>query len=194
MHPFLQLSLKIENYPSILNYLNNFEEKLSKKRETKKGTLPWWCLHWSRNKKLFTEEKILLRQTADSVIATYDDKGYFALNSLLVFKIDSKFDIDYKFALSILNSKLTTFIYKNYTGEDGRDFAEVKPKNIRKLYIAKAKKNIQNEFVKIVDKIIELKKENKNTSKLECLIDKKVYALFELNKDEINIIESSYNK
>ena len=186
-------SVEIKNYPSILNYLSSFEEKLSNKRETKKGTLPWWCLHWSRYKKLFTEEKILLRQTADSVIATYDNRGYFALNSLLVFKIDSKFDIDYKFALSILNSKLTTFIYKNYTGEDGRDFAEVKPKNIRKLYIPKVTKDIQDEFVKIVDKIIELKKQNKSTSKLECLIDKKVYALYNLDAEEINLIESAYN-
>nr|WP_275714609.1 TaqI-like C-terminal specificity domain-containing protein [Sulfurimonas sp. SAG-AH-194-L11] len=186
-------NVEIEKHPSILNYLNNFEEKLSNKRETKKGTLPWWCLHWSRYKELFTEEKILLRQTADSVIATYDDKGYFALNSLLVFKIDSKFDIDYKFALSILNSKLTTFIYKNYTGEDGRDFAEVKPKNIRKLYIPKVDKSIQDEFVKIVNKILELKKQNKNSSKLECLIDKKVYSLYDLDEEEINLIESAYN-
>ena len=186
-------SVEIENYSSILNYLSSFEEKLSNKRETKKGTLPWWCLHWSRYKELFTEEKIFLRQTADSVIATYDEKGYFALNSLLVFKIDSQYNISYKFALSILNSKLTTFIYKNFTGEDGRDFAEVKPKNIRKLYIPKVEKVTQNEFTKIVNKIIEYKKQNKNTSKLECLIDKKVYALYELDEEEINLVESSYN-
>ena len=47
--------------------------------------------------------------------------------------------------------------------------------------------------MKIVDRIIELKKENKNTSKLECLIDKKVYALYDLDEEEINLIESSYN-
>ena len=187
-------SVEIEDYPSVLNHLTNFEEKLSNKRETKKGTLPWWCLHWSRYEELFTKEKILLRQTADSVIATYDDRGYFALNSLLVFKIDARFDIEYKFALSVLNSKLTTFIYKNYTGEDGRDFAEVKPKNIRKLYIPKVEKSIQDAFIKIVDKIIELKKQNKNTSKLECLIDKKVYAFYKLDEEEINLIESSYNE
>jgi len=187
-------SVEIENFPYILNYLNSFESKLSNKRETRKGTLPWWCLHWSRYKELFTEEKILIRQTADSVIATYDEKGYFALNSLLVFKIDSKFEIDYKFSLSILNSKLTTFIYKNYTGEDGRDFAEVKPKNIRKLYIPKVDKIIQLEFIKIVNKILEYKKQNKNTSKLECLIDKKVYALYKLDEEEINLIESAYNE
>jgi len=68
-----------------------------------------------------------------------------------------------------------------------------KPKNIRKLYIPNVKKAIQDKFVKIVDKITELKKQNKNTSKLECLIDKKVYALYELNEEEINLIESAYN-
>lgn len=186
-------SVEINQYENILNYLNEYKDKLSNKRETKQGTLPWWCLHWSRYKELFTEDKILIRQTADSVIATFDDSGYFSLNSTLIFKIDPQFDIDYKFAIAILNSKLTTYIYKNYTGEDGRAFAEVKPKNIRKLYIPKVEKDIQNEFAKIVDRIIELKKIGKNTSKLECLIDKKVYAFYGLNSQEIAMVEK-YDK
>ena len=40
---------------------------------------------------------------------------------------------------------------------------------------------------------MECKKQNKKTSKLECLIDKKVYALYALDEEEINLIESSYN-
>lgn len=54
-------------------------------------------------------------------------------------------------------------------------------------------KDIQNEFAKIVDRIIELKKIGKNTSKLECLIDKKVYAFYGLNSQEIAMVEK-YDK
>ena len=183
--------IEIKAYTNILEYLEPFKEKLSNKRETKKGTLPWWCLHWSRNKELFTEDKILLRQTADSIIATYDNEKYFALNSLLIFKINPQYKIDYKFATAILNSKLTTFIYRNYTGEEGRGFAEVKPKNVRKLFIPKVDMNLQDEFVAIVDEIMEFKKQDIDTSKLEESIDVMVYELYNLNEDEIELIEES---
>lgn len=184
---------KIFKYPNILNYLEPFKDKLMQRSESKQGILPWSSLNRQRYIELFAEDKILLRQTADSVIATFDENGYFSLDSTLIFKIDAQFDIEYKFAIAILNSKLTTCIYKNYTGEDGRAFAQVKPKNIRKLYILKVEKEIQNEFVKIVDRIVELKKNAKNTSKLECLIDKKVYALYDLNSEEIAMVEK-YDK
>jgi len=181
--------IEIDEYPNILNYLEPFKEKLMTRSESKKGILPWSSLNRQRYNKLFTESKILIRQTADSVIATFDENRYFSLDSTLIFKIDPQFDIDYKFATAILNAKLTTFIYKNYTGEDGRAFAQVKPKNIRKLYIPEVDKTIQDEFVKIVDKIMERKKACKSTSKLECLIDKKVYALYGLDDEEIKMVE-----
>jgi len=153
--------------------------------------LPWWCLHWARYKELFTKPKILLRQTADNIIATFDDKRFFALNSILVFQIDEKFDIDYKFALAILNSKLTSFIYKNLTGEEGRGFAEVKPKNVRKLFVPKISIEQQKPFVELVDKIMELKKVDSkvDTTELEKQIDTMVYELYGLTSEEIAVVE-----
>jgi len=59
----------IDHYPKIKAYLEQFRMELSKKRETQKGTLPWWCLHWPRYKKLFEEPKVIIRQTADRIIA-----------------------------------------------------------------------------------------------------------------------------
>lgn len=184
-------SVKIDELPNIKNYLVPFTEKLSNKRETKNGILPWWCLHWARYKELFTEPKILLRQTADSVIATFDADGFFVLNSILVFKIDKKYAIDYKFALAVLNSKLTNFVYKNLTQEEGRGFAEVKPKNIRKLFIPKLCEIDQKPFIDLADQILTLKKENPhaNTSELEAAIDELVYKLYDLSDEEIKIVE-----
>lgn len=197
-------NLNINSFPNTLNYLQPFEDKLSKKRETQKGTLPWWCLHWSRYKELFVGSKILIRQTADSVISTFDSNNFFVLNSILVFKIDKKFDIDYKFALAILNSKLTTFIYQNLTQEEGRGFAEVKPKNIRKLFIPKIDKEAQALFIALVDQILDLKREiadqarndsdrhsvlDTESKALEAQIDSMVYKLYNLTDEEIAIVE-----
>ncbi|CAA6812393.1 MAG: putative type IIS restriction/modification enzyme [uncultured Campylobacterales bacterium] len=182
--------INISTYPNTLRYLAPYQEKLSQRSETKKGILPWCSLNRQRYKELFTEEKILIRQTADDVIATYDENGYFVLDSILVFKIDkTKCEIKYKFATAILNSKLTTFIYQNYTGESGRGFAQVKPKNIRKLPIPNINKEEQKPFIEIVDKIIELKKQNLDTTELESKIDEIVYELYSLSDEEIEMVE-----
>lgn len=179
---------KIDHFPHVKEYLTPYKEKLETRSETKKGILPWYALGRQRNTALFTEPKILLRQTADSVISTFDESGFFVLNSILVFKIDQKFNIEYKFALSILNSKLTTFIYRNLTQEEGRGFAEVKPKNIRKLFIPKTSEEDQKLFVILVDSIMWLKAidesidnyvDNEHIAKLfEDLIDAMVLELY----------------
>ena len=74
--------IDIDNYDNIYNYLLPHQIKLSGKRETVKGTLPWWCLHWPRYKGLFEGPKIIMRQTSDSIRCVYDENGYYVLNSI----------------------------------------------------------------------------------------------------------------
>ncbi|MFM6269254.1 MAG: TaqI-like C-terminal specificity domain-containing protein, partial [Dolichospermum sp.] len=84
-------SININDYPNILLYLEKYREKLETKRETKKGILPWWCLHWPRYKELFEEDKIIIRQTADRIIATIDNDSYYAMNNVIILKIQKEF-------------------------------------------------------------------------------------------------------
>jgi hypothetical protein len=58
------------------------------------------------------------------------------LNSIIVIHIS---DTSYKlyFIISLLNSRLLRYVYKNLTQEEDRVFAEVKPINLRKLPIPK---------------------------------------------------------
>ena len=181
----------IPQYKNIYEHLNKFKEKLSTKRETKQGKLPWWCLHWPRYEKLFTEPKIIFRQTADSIRCTFDDEGWFMIDSILIFKKNSD-EFDYKFLTGVLNSKVTNYIYQNITQEIGRGFAQVKPVNVRKLYIPNIGLDQQNEIIALVDKILEAKKADASadTSSLEKEIDLLVYKLYNLSEKEIEIVES----
>ncbi len=181
--------VEIEKYPHILEYLKPFEKQLSGKRETKQGKLPWWCLHWHRYAELFKGKKILIRQTSDKLIAALDTNSFYALNSLLILKLKSETQYNLEFILAILNSKLCDFIYQQITQEEGRVFAEVKPQNIRKLYIPKIEEKDQQPFVALVDQILELKKAGKDTVPLENEIDRLVYRLYDLTAEEINIVE-----
>ena len=146
----------INNYPNSLKYLEQFKDKLSQKRETKKGTLPYWSLWWARTEDLFNGEKILLRQTGDRLIATYDIENYFALDSLLILKLMP--NQNYKYILTLLNSKLLQYIYTNITQESGRTFAQVKATNIKRLPIPNATEEQQNSLSQKAETMIELNK------------------------------------
>ncbi len=121
------------SHPRALAYLAPFERRLSQKRETRLGKTPWWNLHWPRSPALFAAPKIVLRQTASSLIAAVDDVGYFCLNSVIV--VRPRAGVSLVALVALLNSKLLRWVYGMVTQEQARAFAEVKPVNLRKLPI-----------------------------------------------------------
>lgn len=190
---YIPRNIIVSAFQNTLNYLESYRKKLEQRSETKKGILPWYALNRHRYKELFLEDKIILRQTSDSIISVFDNEGYYVLDSILILKIKKKFDIEYKYITAILNSKLTNFIYKNITGETGRTFAQVKPKNVRKLYIPKISKKEQGLFVNIVNYIMHSVKNNELIArKFESILDGMVYELCfqnHMEEKQINIIE-----
>mgnify|MGYP000028282744 FL=1 len=198
--------IDIYKYDNIYKYLLPYQVKLSGKRETVKGILPWWCLHWPRYKGLFEEPKIIMRQTSDSIRCVYDENGYYVLNSILVLKLNNQ-DYSYKYLATVLNSTCIDFLYKNLTQEEGRTFAEVKPANVRKLYIPRATKEQQNLLSILYDYLAFLKnpKQPKPFISLnsmfidlfEKIVDGCVYELFfkeHMKEREIDIMYYLYQK
>ena len=62
--------------------------------------------------KLGYKEKILLRKTGNSLIATYDETGLYPEQSLyFIFKLSKEYS--YKFILTLINSKLLSWLYCN---------------------------------------------------------------------------------
>lgn len=174
---------RLEN---VFSYLRPFEVKLSQKRETKQGKLPWWCLHWHRYPELFEGEKIIMRQTSDRIRAAFDKDEFYVLNSILVFKKRNETELSYKFILASLNSSVNEFLYSKFTQEDGRTFAEVKPKNVRKLFVPNSNNKSQSFTTLIVDYLLEWNKhKEKNTVEskfFESVLDAIVFELF-LNEE-----------
>lgn len=113
-----------------------------------------WLAEPRESAPFFDEEKIILRQTADSLIATIDTNQYINLNNVYnVGAVDNKFNIRY--ILSLLNSKLLNYIYQSIAQEKGRLFAEVKKVYLSKLPIKVCECSKQEEFVVMVNLIIE---------------------------------------
>ena len=197
--------IDIDDYPNVKSHLMLFYDKLSNRSESKSGILPWFSLGRSRYDLLFTEPKIIMRQTSDSIRCVYDRNGYYVLNSILVFKKNSN-RYSYKYIASVLNSKLTDYLYKKLTQEKGRAFAEVKPANVRKLYIPKAIEKEQQLISVLYDYMVYLR--DKKSIQIdgtisnqfvgdffERIIDGCVYELFfreHMKEREINIIDYLY--
>jgi len=154
-----------------------------------------------RNPEIFEkDEKIILRQTGDSIIATIVRKRIICRNNLHII-ISEK--LNHKVILGFLNSKLTNFYYQQINPEKGEALAEVKKMHVEQLPLPKAIDDcIQISIIKLVDTLLTLYKEKTEAclqSKLNTLqenidycedcINEIVYQLYGLTDDEIRIIE-----
>ena len=110
-----------------------------------------------RSAEVFRGKKLFVRQTGDSLIATYDE-GNVSNNTLhSVYPLESNTSISLYYLLGLLNSKLMNWYYKivNYL-EIGKPMAEVKGIYIKKLPIAIGTEE-QNKNIEIaVAKLLEL--------------------------------------
>jgi len=113
-----------------------------------------------REKYIFIQpEKIITRQTADSLIGTYDDNQFFTRNSIHnTYFYPNIPNYSLKYILGILNSKILTYYHRKMTEEIGSVHPQVHIEDIRKLPIYPATIDQQKPIIILVDKIMELKK------------------------------------
>jgi predicted type IV restriction endonuclease/tRNA1(Val) A37 N6-methylase TrmN6 len=160
-----------------------------------------------KESKIFeTKEKLLVRMiTGGELIATFDNEGFYFLQDNLILPKE-KYSI--KYLLAILNSKLSGFVVKNSVSNIAITQSLLKKFPIYKIDFSKPKeKEKHDDLVKLADKMLKLNKElrrlpensdkwNSIKSEIEKtnkLIDQKVYELYNLNENEIKIVES-YDK
>jgi len=157
-------------------------------------------------------EKIIYRQTADHVVATLDLEKYLTDKTVhtVVFRDEWQDKVSLRYLLGILNSRLTSFLYKEISQEEGRTFAQVKIFRMKQLPICTinfsnpADQSRHDQMVALVEQMLELHKQKQATTSdavrerlqrtvnvLDEQIDALVYELYGLTKDEIKIVEES---
>jgi hypothetical protein len=166
---------------------------------------PW--LAAPRDPAIFeVSEKIAIRQTGDSLIATCIGKGIICRNNLHVIINNSKLNL--LFFLGLINSKLLNFVYEIINPEKGEALAEVKKMHVEQLPIPaldlsqKSDKDKHDRLVALVEQMLALKqKEQAETlpqtktmigrqiQALDRQIDALVYGLYNLTEDEIGVVE-----
>jgi len=172
---------------------------------------PW--LAAPRDASIFeAPQKIMVRQTGDSIVATLVGSSFIARNNLhILIPQDNCFNLLY--FLGILNSKLTDFVYSLMNPEKGEALAEVKKHHVEQLPIPHATDAQQTPIIERVEKILAdhkqphphpnpplegegaesvppLKEEpSVYIPQLEAEIDRLVYELYGLTEAEIAIVE-----
>jgi hypothetical protein len=142
------------------------------------------------------DEKLLLRQTDDDLIACYinrkHDGLYYTDNTLHT--VLPKNGCNIKYILALLNSRLLNAIYHFISQEGGKAMAQVKTQVVNSIPVPLIAIKEQKHFIAIVDEILAAKASDPKagTSSLERQIDNLVYRLYGLTWEEVKVIEPGF--
>ena len=178
---------------SIREYLIENEDILKNRADKKRRpTAKWWNYTFAMHKEYYHFPKLFCSRRSFDNIFCYDSSfDYLSFSNMTVI-FDNNPNLSIKYILALLNSKLLSFRYKSIGKQTGGGSFEYFPNGISKLPIAVISPSSQLTFIALVDKIITLKSEGKNTTILEQQIDNLVYKLYELTYEEVKIIDPEF--
>ncbi|HNW96853.1 MAG TPA: DUF559 domain-containing protein [Bacteroidales bacterium] len=165
-------------------YNEDYVEKLRRKIEARGESFTARII---KRTNFFIHQKIVTRQTADSIIGTLDFNKFYAKNSVhsTLLRDEFKGKTSLKIILAILNSSLIDWYYRTESLESGRLFPQVKIERLRNLPIVlPTKTELTTEIENIVDELL-ISFDTQLCKKLDFII----YKLYELTEEEIKIIE-----
>jgi len=166
-----------------------------------------------RQKRFFTEERILVRQIVSGnplrIYAGYASEELYNTQSIFNIVLKDNNHIKIKYLLAILNSNLMNFYHSNkYLDLSKNLFQKILIQNCKKFPIKivdelnMTENMLYNEIVKLVEHLLQLnqeKAEAKLDSKIEQIqthinycedeINNKVFNLYELTPEEIDLIK-----
>ncbi|MDR0473055.1 MAG: hypothetical protein LBH43_05245, partial [Treponema sp.] len=186
---------------SIQEHLNENKKNLRERATVKNEGRIWWRYSRPMHKEYYHLPKLFCSRRAFRNTFCYDNGfNYLGFSNMsVVFETNPAYSL--KYVMALLNSKLLTFRYRSIGKQTGGGSFEYFPNGIGKLPIPEADTKTQNEFILLVDKMLELKEreyaeQNPQTKKIisrqidsvENMINKMVYKLYDLNDKDIEIV------
>jgi len=187
---FARTGIQITKYPPIYSYLLRHKPDLEQVWEAKKGVKKWYELRGCNYYNDFQREKVMWTRLSNVNAFSLSKDGEFCLDSAGFF-----ISADNKFHCAILNSRLMLFYFKLNCVIWGKEGIKWFGNSLDSLPIVdhvEGGNQLRQDIHSRVDKIVAAKQRNpdSNTSVLEREIDERVYALYDLTPDEIDIIQA----
>ncbi|OCR00266.1 hypothetical protein BCD67_25000 [Oscillatoriales cyanobacterium USR001] len=177
---------------SIREYLFKNKSILENRATVKNEGRVWWRYSRPMHKEYYHLPKLFCSRRSFDNIFCYDSSFDYLSFSNMTVVFDNNPNLSIKYILALLNSKLLSFRYKSIGKQTGGGSFEYFPNGISKLPIAVISPSSQLTFIALVDKILILKSEGKDTTILEQQIDNLVYKLYELTYQEVKIIDPEF--
>ncbi|MGE4443479.1 MAG: Eco57I restriction-modification methylase domain-containing protein [Candidatus Altimarinota bacterium] len=182
---------KIEDYPNIKKHLDKFKDVITSDNKP-------YGLHRSRDERFFIGEKIIAVRKCDKPAFSYVDFDSYVSATFYVIKTDR---LNQKYLTGLLNSKLIEFWLKNKGKLQGNNY-QLDKEPLLNLPLIEASEDKQKEIIFLVDEILKItntagynpKDIPEKQKELENKINKIVYELYGLEKEDIDVIEESLEK
>jgi adenine-specific DNA-methyltransferase len=182
-----------KNFPYAYEYLRSCKEILKGRDYFDNSTKKWYELWNQRSYERFKIHRIICPEISDRNNFVISDLFYGNTKTYHIIPHDRSIE-NYYYLLGLLNSKLLDFIYKKITTPQAGGFYAYKTQFLSSLPIKIASN--KQPIVNIVSEILKEKENNlkANTSELENQIDMMAYKLYELDYDEIKVIDPEIEK
>ncbi|TSA23235.1 restriction endonuclease subunit M [bacterium] len=106
-----------------------------------------------------SKEKLFFRRVSGHLVFAYDDKQYFALNTLVVVNLKKNSTVSIKYLLAILNSKLLNHYYINKYKSTKKVFSEIQARTVKLMPIPEISIKNQKPFIDNADIMLSLNKQ-----------------------------------
>lgn len=188
---FPALKLDIKKYPSVENHLLKFGkaklEQSGKVGSRKKSSNQWFetqdtIAFW----KELSLPKIIWKRIGSKLRFCYDETGFCSLDSTCI--ATGK---HLKYLVGVLNSKLIENELNRFSPKTGTGDLIISVQALSPLQIPIPTPEQETKMNELVDKIIAQKQKGEDTKENENLIDKMVYELYHITKEEIALIDAS---
>ena len=168
----------MDQFPNLKKHLDNFKDVITSSNKP-------YGLHRSRDENLFVGEKIISLRKTSKPHFTYTDFDCYVSQTFNIIKTTK---INLKFLTGLLNSSLINFWLK-HKGKKQGEMLQIDIEPLTELPILIP--TDYSIFLSLIDQIITLKKSSNNSEVLEKELDQKIYDLYELSPNDINILEKS---
>lgn len=139
----------------------------------------------------YKSPRVLIRETGSKITALFLEDELFCNRSL--YSIIPEKTITPKYLTAILCSKLIQYFYQSEFKTDTEVFPKIRIAQVKGIPIIPATINIQKIISSIIDKVINKKSQNQDTTALEQEIDNLVYRLYDLTYEEVKVIDPLFS-
>lgn len=188
-----------KEYPKIMEYLNQFKVNLKKRSD--QGN------HWSNLRnctyyEYFNKPKIVWQRVCKHPNFALDNKELYLLDSMAFLTTDKEHEYILKYLLAIFNNPMIEWLLGCIGHQYGDTGFLLSNQYLKQFPIVFPKKSVINNINKDVNNIISLHEENKQVKTpqqkkelqqriniLEKEVNRKIYEVYDLTPEEIQIIE-----